>query len=236
MANTPSPEAAAGLIADLLGSGILFTRHHLREYGVRGLRNGGDPEQVLEEVMQIIENRILWNSREHARIVALLLHLDHAGFQSAVHAHLQAQMSRVQEQGFGVGWAQGSVDVGVSLEAQNIVDVLAGWQPQTSSEISDEEYTWMETLPNLLNDWDVTDDHQTYMNTSLPDFPDGSYNGVVFGPLFPGDDYHVAPEEEQFFQIADVSIALDEAAGVANAPPVGETAWGESLRGGLGGH
>lgn len=233
MENILSVEHATGLVADMLGSGVLFTRHQLQEHFRVGLANGRSPQEVFQEILQIVENRIRWNSREHGRIIALLLCIDHAQFQAAVLAHLEIQANRVAERGLGVGWVESPADVEVSNEARGIVDVLAGWQPQI---ITDDEDTWLrDTLPTLINGWDSTNDHQTLMNTSLPNFPDGSYNGVLFGPRFPDHHYHVPSGEEQFFRIPDMSIELNEAAGAANALPVEETVWGESPRGGLDG-
>lgn len=231
----------AQFVADLQGAALLFSRYYARSAGVMELRNEYNPEEVLDRAMQAMESRITRNSIEHARIIAMCAGWDYAGFQSAIDAHLLAQMSRFQAQGSRVGWAQGLVDVRGSLEAPNISDFLAGWGQQTMAgaagglEITDEERGWMMSDLPPLPGWEITnDEHHAMHTTLLPDVSNNAYNGAVLAPRITGDGYSVAPEQDNFFEISEVDPTYERAADAANATD-GETPWGESLRGALGG-
>lgn len=231
--------AIAQLLGDMAGSAILYGRLHAKEAGLKDLQSGVDPQTVLDRVVSVQESRIIGNSREHVRLVAMCAQVDYGTLQSAVDTHLLVQMDRFRSR-LGGGGAQGSVNVGGSIEGQDIGDVLASWQAWTTGDtggsvITDEERTWMTTTLPPLSDipggWQIADDETSLVNSSIGGLPDGFYNGVVLAPL-PDDDY---PQEE-FFGIAETSASLKEAAAVAIAMEAGEMSWGESLQGGLDGH
>ncbi|KZP09583.1 hypothetical protein FIBSPDRAFT_963876 [Athelia psychrophila] len=147
----PNLMQIAHLHANLLCASILYARFAQRA-GDWDLRDGADPAQTLDNVVKAIEWKTTRHSIEYARILAMGVGVDIAGFQAAVDARFLAQM---QGQSLSVGSAQGLVDVRGSLEAPGINHVLAEWEPETvaaaaGGEITEEDYNWMmSALPAL---------------------------------------------------------------------------------------